>query len=141
MDSAKDLFLASLARCQSAPGFIEAFYKRFLASNEELRQRFRFTDMASLYAKVAESMRVCGAATRGTPEGLARLRELGRTHDRLHHDARPEWHALWIDAMTTTASEHDPEWSPRIEAAWRTTLGLVTKRMARFYEGDLGPGD
>ena len=42
--SLKETFLHSLARCEAKHDFIPRFYKRFMASSEEVALKFRFTD-------------------------------------------------------------------------------------------------
>lgn len=134
MQYAKDEFLASLARCREVGNFTEAFYERLLASDDEIRKKFRFTDMEAQQVKLSKSLDICAAATAGDSEALTTLRELGKSHDRWHLDIRPEWYPLWIESIVATAKECDPKWNTEIEAAWRRVLGLVTKRIASFYD-------
>lgn len=127
---AKDRFLESLARCQERPGFLWDFYERFMDSGNEIRERFRFTAMQKQTELLADGLRVSAGAVEGNPDALVRLRELAESHDRYHHDVKPEWYALWLDALVATAAEADPHWSAEIEADWRSTLGHVVQYMS-----------
>ena len=132
---ARDVFLASLERCQQSDGFVREFYGRFMASSEEIRLRFRFTDMDRQVELLSESLRLCGAALGGDPNGLAKVQEIGRTHDKYHHNIHPKWYTLWLDALVATAAEHDAEWNSDVERAWRRALLHVIDRIVSMYEG------
>ncbi|QDU89575.1 hypothetical protein Pla175_29670 [Pirellulimonas nuda] len=131
---AKDVFALSLDRCLQSERFVRAFYQRLLASSDEIAAKFRFTDMDRQRGMLESSLKLCGDAVAGTPEGLAQLTETGRSHDRFHRDVKPEWYPLWLDAIVATAADFDPKWSPEVEQAWRTVLGFVTARIASFYD-------
>ncbi len=131
----KEAFLASLARCQATEGFLTNFYVEFMGSNPEIKDRFRFTKIEQQVRMLDESLRVTCDAITGGPEGLARLKELGKTHDKFHHNARPEWYANWINALVDSASHSDPEWSENLETVWRKMLSFITQRMSSMYEG------
>ena len=130
----KDIFLESLNRCREAGDFTAAFYENLLNTDEEIRHRFRLTDMERQREKLNKSLDLCAAATAGDPDGLAELRELGKLHSRLRLDIHPEWYPLWIEAIVATASQFDPEWDEEVDASWRRVLGLVTERIASFYD-------
>ena len=131
----KDAFLASLERCRSAPGFLSDFYDRFLASDPAIAHKFRFTDMRRQVKMLDDSLSACADAVDGSREGLAHLAEIAKSHDRFHHDVRPEWYALWLEALIETAAKADPDWSDEVEAVWRDLLSHVIHRMAEKYDG------
>ena len=133
----KDRFLESLDRCKASESFLACFYDRLLDADPEIRLRFRFTNMERQQAMLEGALRVCSSAVAGEPDGLAQLRELGRTHDRDHHDISPEWYPVWINSIVATAAEYDPEWSEEIESIWRSILQHVTHRMASQYNGQV----
>lgn len=131
----KDLFLASLDRCRAKPGFTQAFYSTLLDTDEAIRNRFRFTKFEEQVQKFDEALDICITAVDGDPDGLARLRELGRSHDMDHHNILPEWYPIWVESMVATATECDPKWDAETEEAWRTILGQIASRVASFYNG------
>jgi len=131
---ARDVFELSLGRCLQSEDFLRTFYQRLLASSDAIAEKFRFTDMDRQRNMLESSLKLCKEAVAGTPEGLAQLTEIGRSHDRFHRDIKPEWYPLWLDSLVVTAADFDPKWSPEIEQAWRHVLGFVTARIASFYD-------
>ena len=56
---ALDVFLASLERCQQSDRFVREFYSRVMASSEDIRLRFRFTEMDRQIELLSDSVRTC----------------------------------------------------------------------------------
>lgn len=131
----REEFRDSLGRCLQSEGFVESFYERFIAADDEIRQRFRHTDWERQRTMLAASLRISGDAIDGKPEALQRLKELGVSHDRWHHDIKPEWYKTWLDMLLATAAQTDPYWSESTEEAWRATLQHVVNRMQQAYDG------
>jgi hemoglobin-like flavoprotein len=119
-----DTFLASLKRCLAAPGFLEAFYERFMGSSDEVREKFRNTDMKRQARVLEDSLYVVANAVQGEEGSLARgaLPALAARHDRRGLDIRPGLYDIWIECLVETARVHDPKFDPAIERAWRDTL-------------------
>jgi len=129
----KDLFLESLDRCAASDEFIPSFYKRFLASSREIRDKFHNTDFEQQNKMLLNSLRLTAAATVGDQHGLSELRKRSETHDRYHLNIRPQLYEFWRTAIISVASEHDPQWSEPIEDAWRSILGHVIDHMVKRY--------
>ena len=121
-----ETFLASLKRCLAAPAFLESFYERFVASSEEVREKFRNTDMKRQVRVLEESLYVVANAVQGEDNSLARgaLSPLAARHGRQGLDISPGLYDLWIECLVETARAHDPQFAPAIEAAWRETLAF-----------------
>lgn len=134
--SPKDAFLESLARCEAVPDFIPRFYKRFMASSEEIAFKFRFTDFERQQHMLLRSLQLCAEATTGDPDGLAELGARAETHSRANLDIKPELYTLWLDAVIETVRECDPEWSPEVSVAWRTIVGFAILHMTHSYDPD-----
>lgn len=119
-----ETFLASLKRCLAAPAFLESFYERFVASSEEVRERFRGTDMKRQVRVLEDSLYVVANAVQGEENSLARgaLPALAARHGRQGLDIPPALYDLWIECLVETARAHDPQFAPAVEAAWRETL-------------------
>src|SRR6266568_4040214 len=58
-------FLASLKRCLGVPGFMETFYRSFVSSSEEVREKFRNTDLQRQARMLSDSLYVLAAAVQG----------------------------------------------------------------------------
>lgn len=129
----RERFLASLRRCQAQDRFLHSFYERFLASSDEVKEKFRGTDFARQTRLLGRTLELSAAATRGEPGARRELAERALSHDRRHLDIRPDLYAVWLDTLILTAREHDPEWTDDTEGAWRHILRFVIDYMARRY--------
>ncbi len=130
-----EVFLASLKRCLAVPGFMDDFYGRFVGSSEEVREKFRNTDMKRQAQMVADSLYVVANAVQGEEGSLAR-RELPRIaarHSRGERDIRPGLYDLWIACLLETVRAHDPQFDPEIEGAWREVLTFGADSMRQRY--------
>lgn len=127
----KECFLHSVQRCFESKAFLETFYERFMGSSEEIRMKFRFTDLDKQYQMLQRSLELCAGATEGHPESLRELNERAKTHDRDHLNIQPAMYESWMNTLVDTAGEFDPLWDEEIESAWRKTLGFVVDHMIR----------
>ena len=130
-----ETFLASLKRCLAAPAFLESFYSRFTASSEEVREKFRNTDMKRQARVLEDSLYVVANAVQGRENSIARqaLPALAARHSRQDLDIPPRLYDQWIECLVETAREHDPQFAPEIESAWRETLTFGADYMRQRY--------
>ena len=121
-----EIFLASLRRCLAVPAFLDAFYERFMGSSEEIREKFRGTDMKRQVAVLADTLYVVANAVQGEEDSIARgsLPALAVKHSRHGLDIRPGLYDVWIECLVETARAHDPQFGPEVERAWRETLAF-----------------
>ncbi len=125
----KDEFLQSLERCSQKDDFIPAFYRQFLGTSEEIRDKFRDTDFERQNAMLLRSLQLAAGATTGDPRSLRELRDRATTHDRHHLNIEPRLYEAWLYAVVATARE----WDESVEDAWCQILGYVVKHMIRRY--------
>ena len=120
--NAVDSFRASLERCLATPEFMKDFYGRFVASSEEIREKFKHTDFARQNRVLVDSLLLMAAAAQSAPDAIAwreikhiclRHRELGITGP---------MYDVWLACLMAAAAAHDPQFSPELDAAWRETL-------------------
>lgn len=130
-----ETFLASLKRCLAVPGFMEAFYARFVGSSEEIREKFKDTDMEHQARVVADSLYVVANAVQGEENSLARgaLPALAERHSRKDLGIRPELYDVWIECLVATAKDHDTQFDALVESAWRETLAFGADYMRQRY--------
>ena len=129
----KDCFLQSLGRCSSDENFIPAFYERFLATSDEIRNKFRNTDFDKQNEMLLLSLKLSAEATFGNAEALREIHERAKTHDSCHLNIEPRMYDLWLTSVIAAAREFDPQWDDSIEKAWNTILGHVIKLMVKHY--------
>lgn len=133
--NAVEQFRASLKRCLAAPDFLLDFYGTFMDSSDEIRDKFRDTDMKRQTQVLADSLWSMAVAAQGRPGSpswgdLPRLAEL---HGRRHLDIRPQHYDRWLDCLVASARRHDPLFSAETEAAWRETLSVGIEFMRSRY--------
>jgi hemoglobin-like flavoprotein len=128
-------FLASLKRCLGVPGFMESFYQRFVSSSEEVREKFRHTDLQRQARMLSDSLYVLAVAVQGQAGSPAwgDLPRLAERHSRKDLDIRPPLYDHWLACLVDTARQHDPQFTPEIEAAWRATLSVGIAHMKARY--------
>ncbi len=131
--SHKDIFLQSLERCTSSKEFIPAFYRRFLAASDEIREKFKHTDFEKQNKMLVRSLKLAAGATAGEANSLQELRDRAETHDRHHLDIKPELYDHWRDAIIAAANEFDPKWNDETKDAWHSVLGYVINHMTKYY--------
>ena len=130
-----DVFRKSLDRCLADAWFIKSFYERFMASSAEVREKFKDTDMGRQYQMVTDSLYVLAEAADGgqdSPAGEA-LAGVAARHSRQGVDIHTGLYDLWTSALMEAASEHDPEFTPEVEQAWRQALAAGIEYMRSRY--------
>jgi hemoglobin-like flavoprotein len=128
-------FVDSLKRCLAVPSFIDSFYQSFVSSSEEVREKFRNTDLQRQARMLSDSLYVLAVAVQGQAGSPARgdLPRLAERHSRRDLDIRPPLYDHWLACLIDTARRHDPQFTPEIEAAWRATLAVGIAYMKGRY--------
>ena len=128
-------FLGSLKRCLGVPGFMESFYQSFVSASEEVREKFRNTDLQRQARMLSDSLYVMAVAVQGQTGSPARgdLPRLAERHSRKDLDIRAPLYDHWLACLIDTARRHDPQFTPEIEAAWRATLAAGIAYMKARY--------
>lgn len=129
------VFRASLNRCLAATGFLESFYESFVGSSEEVREKFKNTDMKRQIKMLEDSLYVLAVAAQGGQGSPARgaLPGIARRHSRHDLDIRPALYDLWLSSLLETARRYDPDFTDATEAAWRVTLSAGIEYMRSHY--------
>ena len=133
--STRDTFLASLGRCRATPGFLDAFYQRFVASSDEVRAKFAKTDMLRQVQMLEDTLFVVANAVQGEEGSPARsdLPRIAERHSRRDLDIGPELYDLFLECLVVTVRTHDPKFTPEVEAAWREVMGFSIDYMRKRY--------
>jgi hemoglobin-like flavoprotein len=128
-------FKSSLQRCLMNPAFFDSFYELFVGASDEVKEKFKNTDMKRQALMLQDSLFVLAVAAQGGKDSPARysLPGLAETHGHKGLDIRPELYDVWLDALLEAVKRHDPEHSPEIEEAWRTTLASGIEYMRTHH--------
>jgi hypothetical protein len=129
------IFRASLKRCLAAPDFLLDFYGLFMASSEEVREKFKDTDFTRQTRILADSLWAMTVAAQGQSGSPAwgDLPRLAKRHSRADLDIRPGLYDEWLRCLLGAARKHDREFSPEIETAWRETLAVGIEYLRSRY--------
>ena len=115
-----DLVMQSYGRCCASEGFFDSFYRYFLASSPQIRDRFTNTDMPAQKQLLRHGILNLVMYARGMPD--TKLRALGVTHARDGFNIRPELYDLWLDSLQQAIGDHDKACNADILQAWREVL-------------------
>jgi hemoglobin-like flavoprotein len=130
-----ETFRASLGRCLAAPDFLLDFYGRFMASSDEVREKFENTDFTLQTRVLADSLWAMAVAAQGKAGSPAwgDLPRLAEKHSRRGLDIRPGLYDQWLDCLVAAARQHDADFSNDIETAWRETLRVGIEHLRSGY--------
>ncbi len=121
------------ARDLETGGFLDTFYKRFVASSPSIAEKFRNTDMARQREMLRVSLdhMVYFAIDKEETGEIARV---ASAHAKTGADIPEQLYEMWLDSLLATVSEFDPEYDAGIEAAWRSALAPSIEYMKRHYD-------
>jgi hemoglobin-like flavoprotein len=113
----------SLGRCIQDPRFLDRFYRLFIDSSEDIRKKFENTDFVRQKKMLQDSLFVMLVAA-GATSGFAykELSKLADRHSRKQLGVDPAWYDIWLRCLLQAVSEHDPEYRPELDDAWRESL-------------------
>lgn len=128
-------FRASLGRCLQTPAFLHDFYEAFMASSDEVRAKFAHTEFARQTRVLSDSLYIMAIAAESQDEsiGWSELDRLAQRHARGGLDVRPGLYDTWLDCLLAAARQHDAQFAPEIEQAWRRTLLPGLERLRSRY--------
>lgn len=115
-----DLVMQSYGRCCASSSFFDDFYRHFLASSPQIRDRFTQTDMPAQKQLLRQGILNLVMFARGMPD--TKLRALGKSHSREGLNISPELYSLWIDALLLAIGENDKQADTAVKKAWREVL-------------------
>lgn len=119
-DHLLELAQGSYTRCQETPDFFRAFYDRFLQSSPEIPPYFAHTRFDRQHRLLLHGISLLLIyARRPNPHLLQRIVERHGPDD-LNIPARLYPH--FVDSFLLTVRDHDPQYDPSVEAAWRAAL-------------------
>jgi hemoglobin-like flavoprotein len=133
--STLDLFDASLRRCNARPGFLDLFYENFLASSPKVEEKFANTDFVRQKRALRASLHLMLLAAGDGDKGPERyLKDLAARHSRSQLNIGAELYDLWLDSLLATVKECDPQFDPRVEAAWENVMTVGIGYMLSHFQ-------
>jgi hemoglobin-like flavoprotein len=132
---ASETFRASLRRCLANNDFLREFYESFMDSSPDVRDKFRNTEFPRQTRVLADSLYLMAVASESRVDAIAwkELDRLAERHSRNGLDIRPEFYDSWLECLIKAASAYDPDFSPDIEAAWRSSLAPGIEHLRTRY--------
>jgi hemoglobin-like flavoprotein len=124
---------ASYQRAALAPDFFAAFYDRLFAVRPDIRQLFAQTEFERQNRLLRHAIGLLLSfpdQPTGEPTILTRLAE---RHSRRDLDIDPSHYPPFLESLLDTIKGRDPEFTPAVEQAWRTTLAKGFAYMQSRY--------
>ena len=129
------VFNDSLARCLRGDQFFQRFYELFLASSEEVREKFRATDFRKQRRMLQTSFyMLVEYIALGWPECKAYLERIAAAHSKQGRDSPPHLYDLWLECLLRAVKECDAFYSTEVEAAWRFMMGAGIAFLKSRYD-------
>ena len=130
-----EVFRASLKRCLDEANFLLDFYGTFMGSSEEVREKFRHTDLKRQTEVLADSLWAMAVVVQGQPGSPARrISNVWRSSTAGGiSTSGPASTISGSTAWSPRARRHDPRFSAEIEQAWRETLAVGIELLRSGY--------
>lgn len=117
-DTSIEAFNNSFERCMKDELFIDCFYDIFLQSDEEIREKFKNTDMAKQKEMLRVSLYSMMIAHK-TPDALNSIAE-HHGHNGLKIPAH--LFAQWLESLISAVKATDPHFNDDVAAGWRIIM-------------------
>lgn len=101
--------------------FFSAFYRNFVASSPEIRQKFANTDMEKQQKMLKKSFYSL-LVFYGSGSVDEVLEKIAESHSAKALNIKPEFYDLWLRALVETLPVYDEHFSDDVELAWRLVL-------------------
>ena len=91
-DNLKDAFNNSFQTCITDPLFLDRFYVSFISSSEEIKEKFKNSDMKKQKKMLLKSLAYMTHADRDTNT----ISTTAIRHDKKHLNIQPLFYTLWL---------------------------------------------
>jgi hemoglobin-like flavoprotein len=133
MNKSYEEVLDSYHRCEAAGGLFDTFYDIFFAKSPAIPPKFAETDMQRQKQDVMASVLMALRLAMGDAVARQYISELAESHNRRHHDIKPELYDLWLDALCESIKKHDAQYTPKLEQQWREAMRPAIELMTAAY--------
>ncbi len=111
---------ASYHRCADNPAFYAALYERLLASDARIPPMFANTRFERQHKLLKHSLGMLIIyAKRPNP---ALLERIAVRHSRADVGVPPDLYPCFVESLVHAVAEHDPEYGPLVDTAWRQVV-------------------
>ncbi len=124
---------SSYQRAALAPDFLAAFYDRLFEVRPDTRQLFALTEFERQNKLLRHAIGLLLSFPEqpdGEPTILTRIAE---RHSRRDLAVDPSLYPPFLESLLDTIKRRDPEFTPAMERAWRTTLAKGFAHMQSRY--------
>lgn len=124
---------ASYQRAARVPDFFVGFYDRFFEVRPEARQLFARTEFERQHRLLRHAIGLLLSFPEepdGEPTILTRIAE---RHSRRDLGIEPSLYPPFLESLLDTIQRCDPQFTPLVEQAWRTTLAKGFAYMQSRY--------
>lgn len=131
------VFKDSLARISGKKiarlSFLDYFYKVFLESSDEIRAKFKDTDLTKQTVMLRKSISEL-VHFYISKKVSSSLYFIGQSHNKENLNITPDMYDLWLSKLTEAVKKYDPEFSPQVELAWHIILSPGIAFMKYSYD-------
>ncbi len=113
---------ASFERCCAHGDFFICFYRNFFKNCPEVEPMFRRTDFKRQHNLLRHAIGLLLIFPNQPADEPTILTRIAERHGRQDLDVDPSLYTGFVTSLLQTVAEHDPEFDPDIEAAWRHTI-------------------
>jgi len=133
MENYHRLFNMSYQRAISPDfeGFFSHFYDKFVNADPKIAAFFSNTDMDRQVRMLMQSMTYITSFA-ATMEANEEINQIALKHGQNNLDIPAEIYDVWLECLVDTAREHDPEFNPQVETAWRVVMSPGIEYMKSF---------
>ena len=124
---------ASYRRACARPDFIAAFYRHFLAACPEAEPKFAQTDFERQHKLLQHAIGLLLIFPKQPSDEPGLLTRVAERHSRRDINVPPALYGPFVDSLVATVKQFDPQFTPAIEGAWRTTLATGVVYMKSKY--------
>ncbi len=124
----------SYERCAAlGDEFFDSFYANLVDRETAIAQMFAETDMQKQNDLIEDGIRHLIAFAEGDGASEARIRELGRSHNRHSLNVPPAFYPFWIESLMKALHEHDAQFGTELEQEWRNAIAPGIALMVSLY--------
>ena len=127
---------ASFDRCSAAAGFMAGFYEQFFAACPDAKPLFAKTDLARQTRLLRDAIGLLLIApfmSTGPDAAPTVLSRIADRHSRHNLNIEPRFYPPFVESLLATVRQFDPEYSPVVETAWRSTIATGVAYMQSRY--------